>query len=76
MSRAISTNKDEIPRWNFKNSLKLNLKKLDKPVSHQVIFELLDQVLSRFQRNQIAVAQTHRNAYLQGLYMITPLSSN
>ena len=53
MSHAISTNKEEIPRWNFKNSLKLNLKKLDKPVSHQVIFESLDQVLSRFQKNQI-----------------------
>ncbi|RNA35898.1 hypothetical protein BpHYR1_048556 [Brachionus plicatilis] len=53
MSRAISTNKEEIPRWNFKNSLKLNLKKLEKPVNHQVIFELLDQVLSQFQKNQI-----------------------
>ncbi|RNA31680.1 hypothetical protein BpHYR1_041735 [Brachionus plicatilis] len=53
MSRAISTNKEEIQRWNFKNSLKLNLKKLEKPVNHQVIFELLDQVLSQFQKNQI-----------------------
>ena len=53
MSRAITTNKDEIPRWNFKNSLKLNLKKLDKPVNHATFIKLLEQVLSQFQKNQI-----------------------
>ena len=45
--------RDENPRWKFKNSLKLNLKRLEKPVSHGTIFNLLDETLTRHQRNQI-----------------------
>ncbi|RNA16954.1 hypothetical protein BpHYR1_046334, partial [Brachionus plicatilis] len=39
-------NQSEIPRWIFKNSVKLNLKKLDKPVSHKTLFSALDIALN------------------------------
>ncbi|RNA34386.1 hypothetical protein BpHYR1_042167 [Brachionus plicatilis] len=38
-------NQSEIPWWIFKNSVKLNLKKLDKPVSHKTpLFSALNKV--------------------------------
>ncbi|RNA06046.1 hypothetical protein BpHYR1_050542, partial [Brachionus plicatilis] len=37
----------------FKNSVKLNLKKLDKPISHKVLFNALDIVLNQVENDAI-----------------------
>ncbi|RNA23196.1 hypothetical protein BpHYR1_017115, partial [Brachionus plicatilis] len=48
-------NQSEIPRWIFKNSVKLNLnlKKLDKPVSHKTLFSALDIALNQDENDAI-----------------------
>ncbi|RNA13487.1 hypothetical protein BpHYR1_038213, partial [Brachionus plicatilis] len=40
-------------RWIFKNSVKLNLKRLDKPISHKVLFNALDIVLNEVENDAI-----------------------
>ncbi len=40
-------------RWIFKNSVKLNLKRLDKPISHKVLFGALDIVLNQVENDAI-----------------------
>ncbi|RNA03961.1 hypothetical protein BpHYR1_038584, partial [Brachionus plicatilis] len=40
-------------RWIFKNSVKLNLKRLDKPISHKVLFNALDIVLNQLENDAI-----------------------
>ncbi|RNA32654.1 hypothetical protein BpHYR1_017083 [Brachionus plicatilis] len=40
-------------RWIFKNSVKLNLKRLDKPISHKVLFNALDIVLNQVENDAI-----------------------
>ncbi|RNA03304.1 hypothetical protein BpHYR1_051669 [Brachionus plicatilis] len=40
-------------RWIFKNSVKLNLKRLDKPISHKVLFSALDVVLNQVENDAI-----------------------
>ncbi|RNA18714.1 hypothetical protein BpHYR1_026269, partial [Brachionus plicatilis] len=46
-------NQSEIPRWIFKNSVKLNLKKLDKPVSQKTLFSALDIALNQDENDAI-----------------------
>lgn len=43
----------EFQRWNFKNSVKLNLKKLERPVNHQTIFQQLKCVLKETEFKQV-----------------------
>ncbi|RNA15845.1 hypothetical protein BpHYR1_008796 [Brachionus plicatilis] len=40
-------------QWIFKNSVKLNLKRLDKPISHKVLFSALDVVLNQVENDAI-----------------------
>ncbi|RNA30461.1 hypothetical protein BpHYR1_036222 [Brachionus plicatilis] len=40
-------------RWIFKNSVKLNLKRLDKPIRHKVLFSALDVVLNQVENDAI-----------------------
>ncbi|RNA39368.1 hypothetical protein BpHYR1_001222 [Brachionus plicatilis] len=40
-------------RWIFKNSVKLILKRLDKPISHKVLFNALDIVLNQVENDAI-----------------------
>lgn len=47
------TNSNPKSRWIFKNSLKLNLKKLDKPVTHKVLFDALDVTLTPVENDAI-----------------------
>ncbi|RNA36925.1 hypothetical protein BpHYR1_037021 [Brachionus plicatilis] len=48
-------NPNEIPRWIFKNSIKQNLKKPDKPVSHKTLFSALDIALNQDENNAIKI---------------------
>ncbi|RNA29072.1 RNA-directed DNA polymerase from mobile element jockey-like [Brachionus plicatilis] len=47
------TNPNPNGRWIFKNSVKLNLKKLDKPVTHKIIFDSLDIALNQVENDAI-----------------------
>ncbi|RNA04167.1 hypothetical protein BpHYR1_033939 [Brachionus plicatilis] len=47
------TNPNSNRRWIFKNSVKLNLKKLDKPVTHKIIFDSLDIALNQVENDAI-----------------------
>ncbi|RNA18885.1 hypothetical protein BpHYR1_052619 [Brachionus plicatilis] len=50
----MSLNKtNQYRRWIFKNSVKLNLKRLDKPISHKVLFCAQDVVLNQVENDAI-----------------------
>ncbi|RNA42026.1 hypothetical protein BpHYR1_018106 [Brachionus plicatilis] len=48
-------------RWIFKNSVKLNLKRLDKPISHKVLFSALDVVLNQVENDAITNRPERKN---------------
>lgn len=53
MSQMANTNREEVPRWNFKNSLRLNLKKLEKPLGHQELFKKIYERLNEIESSMI-----------------------